>query len=267
MTAPTSSVATSEVRIPSSGGIELEAHLALPDTDGHVVEGVAVVFSHGFPSGDVWADRIGGDLPELADRAAELMGWTALSVRLRGCGGSGGEFSLGGWVSDVSAAVAYLVDEHGADQVWLCGFGTGGAVSIVAAADEPRVAGVAVAGSPADFDDWAANPTRLLAHAKRVGAITDAEFPADAEDWKAELRAIRAVAAVEQLPPRPLLVLHGSEDELVPHFDARLLADAHGAADLRFIRGGGHQLRHDPRALAVLLGWMGRQHAALGAGD
>jgi hypothetical protein len=48
-------------------------------------------------------------------------------------------------------------------------------------------------------------------------------------------------------------------DEAVPVFDARVLADAHGDADLRLIEGGGHELRHDPRAVAVLLGWLDRQ--------
>ncbi len=54
-------------------------------------------------------------------------------------------------------------------------------------------------------------------------------------------------------------MLHGSDDESVPVFDARVLADAHGDADLRVIDGAGHQLRHDPRAVAVLLGWLDRQ--------
>ena len=55
------------------------------------------------------------------------------------------------------------------------------------------------------------------------------------------------------------VVMHGSDDESVPVFDARVLADEHGEADLRIIEGGGHQLRHDPRAIAVLLGWLDRQ--------
>ena len=265
MNVPSSAASTSEVRVASSPGIELEAHIAIPDPESHVVEHAAVVFCHGFPSGEVWAERIGADLPELADRAAELMGWTAMSFRFRGCGGSAGDFSLKGWVDDVQAVVDYLQTRHGASQVWLCGFGTGGAVSIVAGARDHRVMGVAVAGSPADFDDWAADPDHLLAHARRVGAITNPAFPADVEKWKDELTAVQAVRAVEDLAPRSLLVLHGSEDELVPHFDARLLADAHGAADLRFIQGGGHQLRHDPRAVAVLLGWLARRQAALDA--
>lgn len=255
-------IPTEKPWVPSTDGVQLEAHLAIPEEDSRA----AVLFLHGFPSGEVWADRMGADLPELADRSAEQMGWTALAIRFRGCGTSTGDFSLQGWLDDVRAAVDFIHQRHGPDRIWVCGFGTGGAVGLIAAAEDPRIVGVAVAGSPADFDDWAANPNRLMAHAKRVGAISSAAFPPDVDQWKAQLQKIRAVESAEVLPPRPLLVIHGTEDELVPHFDARLLADAHGAAELRFIHGGGHLLRHDPRAIAVLLGWLSR-NVAEGADD
>ena len=66
-----------------------------------------------------------------------------------------------------------------------------------------------------------------------------------------------------EVAPRPLLILHGSEDESVPSFDARVLADAHGDAELRIISGAAHDLRHDPRAVAILLGWLDRQRHGL----
>jgi uncharacterized protein len=54
--------------------------------------------------------------------------------------------------------------------------------------------------------------------------------------------------------------MHGSDDTTVPVSDARALADAAGfEADLRVIAGAGHRLRHDPRAVAALMGWMERQ--------
>jgi putative redox protein len=53
--------------------------------------------------------------------------------------------------------------------------------------------------------------------------------------------------------------MHGDDDESVPTADARQLVEAHGAAELRLINGAGHRLRHDPRAVAVLLGWLDRQ--------
>ena len=54
--------------------------------------------------------------------------------------------------------------------------------------------------------------------------------------------------------------MHGADDDIVPLADARALADAsQGAAELRVINGAGHRLRHDPRAIALLTGWMERQ--------
>jgi putative redox protein len=71
---------------------------------------------------------------------------------------------------------------------------------------------------------------------------------------------VDAVAAAQRLDGRPLLVLHGIEDSDVPVDDARALAEA-GAplAELRLVQGAGHRLRHDPRAIATLLGWLDRQ--------
>src|SRR5437764_861889 len=59
--------------------------------------------------------------------------------------------------------------------------------------------------------------------------------------------------------PRSLLVVHGTDDDSVPDFDARVISDAHGSAEMRIIAGAGHQLRDDPRAIAVLLGWLDRE--------
>ena len=198
-------------------------------------------------------------LPELADRIAAEMGWMAMALAFRGCGASEGSFSLRGWLDDLLAAVAHLEAEEPVSGVWLVGFGTGGSLAICAAAVRERIRGVAVLGAPADFDDWASHPRRLLEHAREVGMIREATFPTAFDAWSRELRDLRAVADAPRLAPRPLLVVHGSDDDLVPVFDARVLVDAHGAAELRIVAGAGHRLRHDPRAIAVLLGWLDRQ--------
>ena len=148
--------------------------------------------------------------------------------------------------------------------VWLAGFGTGGALSVCAAASRPSVRGVATLGAPADFDDWARHPKQLLSHAREVGMIDDPAFPPDVDAWSRELRELRAVACAPQVADRPMLVVHGSDDDLVPVFDARVLVDAHGAAELRIVSGAGHRLRHDPRAVAVLLGWLDRSRRRTG---
>jgi putative redox protein len=238
-----------------SGDLLLAAHLAKPRT---LAAGVpAVVICHAFHSADV--PDPAATLPELADRIAQEMGWLALVFNYRGCGASKGQFSLGGWLRDVLAAIDHAGRQDGAREVWLLGFGTGGALAICAAAREPRVKGVVSVAAPADFDDWASHPRRLLEHSRERRLITDPAFPPSMELWARELRDLRAVACVAQMAPRPLLIVHGQDDDQVPVFDARVLGDAHGSADLRIIPGGGHQLRHDPRAVAVIMGWLDRR--------
>ncbi len=239
--------------------ISLEAAVSHP-VRRHDHPPVAILV-HGFPSGTIKAAMIGADLPELGDRLATTMGWYAICPRLRGCGKSDADFSLAGWVTDVGAAVTYAETEFEASPIWIVGFGTGGAVGLTAAVEHAGVHGAAVLATPADFEDWANRPDQLIVHSRKVAAISDPSFPQDRKGWRQELQEIRAVDAARRFRDRPLLVLHGSDDELVPTLDARAVADAHGGADLRIIGGAGHQLRHDPRALAMLLGWLDR-HAA-----
>ncbi len=245
------------ITIPSSDGVELEAHLALPSGASRAP---GVLLLHGFPSGAVPASHVGADLSELCERVALEMGWVALSVRFRGCGSSTGAFSMRGWVDDARAGLRKLREVRGVAGEYLVGFGTGGALALTVAAADDEVAGVAVAGTPADFLDWIRRPEELVAQCRYAGAIGEVDdADIDLEAWKDDVRTIRPSAAAEALADRPLLVLHGTDDEAVPQFDGRSIADAHGGADLRIIPGAGHQLRHDPRAIAVLLGWLERR--------
>ncbi len=244
-----------------SGALQLSGHLAVPANHGPRVPGV--VLCHGFPSSEAGAADAVATYPQLADRIANELGWCALSFGYRAVGGSDGQFSLRGWLDDTLAAVAYVRELEGMSGVWIAGFGTGGALAVCAAAADRDVRGVAALAVPADFDDWASQPRRLLQHSRELGLVTDPRFPASFDTWASELRAIRAVHCVTQLLPRPLLVVHGTNDESVPALDGRAVADAHGSAELRIISGADHQLRHDPRAVAILLGWLDRQrHAA-----
>lgn len=247
-----------------SHGFRLSAHLATPPTDVGPTPGL--VLCHGFPVRGREAPASGKSFPELADRIATEMGWTVLTINFRGCGRSEGDFSMASWRDDIQAAVSHLRDLDVSD-TWLAGYGSGGALCLSEGARNDRVRGVAAIAAPADFDDWARNPRRLVQHARHVGVIKTPGYPQNFDAWSAEFRQITAVSAAAALAPRPLLVMHGEADDLVPSLDARVVADAHGSAELRIIGGGGHELRHDPRAVAVLLGWLSRQHNASVAVD
>jgi putative redox protein len=238
-------------------GLRLSAYLARPPGGGGHL---GLVLCHGFPAGPRGAAASGQTYREFADRLTVELGWAVLTFNFRGTGASAGNFSLGGWLDDLRSAIDTLLAAEGVDGVWLAGFGVGGSLAVCAAGEDDRVEGVAAFAAPSDFDDWAADPDRFLAHAREIGVIRDDRFPPDPQAWVRELREIRPIALMGKVPPRPILLVHGDDDVVVPQEHVRELADAAGGmVELRIVSGAGHRLRHDPRAVAALLGWLGRQ--------
>jgi putative redox protein len=196
----------------------------------------------------------------MADRIGDESGWTVLSFNFRGTGQSEGDFSLSGWLADLSAAIDYMLEVEQVTGVWLAGFAVGGSLAICTAGEDERVRGVAALGAPSDFHAWADDPDRFLQRARDVGVIHDPDFPGDQAAWKRELYETRPLALIGKVPPRSVLIVHGVDDRLVSAVDARALADAaEEQVELRLITGAEDGLRHDPRAIAVLLGWLDRQ--------
>lgn len=241
-----------------SDGLSLQAHVARPEVSSSDPSGwPGLVLCHGFPADPGGAAAAGQSYPELAERLAAEAGWVVLTFHFRGAGQSEGNFSMAGWLADLRRATDYLLELPEVSGAWLAGFSTGGALALCAAAEDERVRGVAALAAPADFGQWAADPHAFLERARSVGVVRATAFPESFEDWSRQLSEVRAVAAVGKIPPRPLLLVHGSDDDVVPLMDARALADAAGGqVELRLITGAGHRLRHDPRAVAVLLGWL-----------
>ena len=246
----------------ASDGLRLCGYLARPPatSGGPGLVRHGLVICHGFPTGPGGAATAARTYPHLADRVAADAGWVVLTFNFRGTGESEGSFSLGGWVADLRAAVDHLLDVAGVDGVWLAGFSTGGSLALCAAGEDERVGGVAAFSAPADFDGWASDPKRFLEHARTIGVVRDRRFPPDMAAWSRELHDIRPMALIGKVPPRPVLLVHGGNDDVVSVMDARALADAaEGQVELRVLSGAGSRLRHDPRAIAVLLGWLDRQ--------
>jgi uncharacterized protein len=155
-------------------------------------------------------------------------GWNSLLFHYRGCWGSAGRYDLRTIPRDVGAAVGFLAGWPLVDpgRIAAVGHSLGGWAAILAAAAEPRLRAVAVYGAAARLDTpFALSPERVEREFTRFLATTPEEFAASA-CWAAErMDALEAVAGIS---PRPLLVVHGTDDAWVPVQQARELRERAG---------------------------------------
>ncbi len=212
---------------------------------------------HGLPRTMGMGRQAAGLLPELAEHLANESGWTVATGTLSGVGGSTGTFSATQWKQDIATVIERITKEK--QRISLAGFGFGGALALNTAATDDRIQGVATFAAPAHMQQWSGSAEELHRGIKVAGVVSDSVPLMSAKELFEDVVAIDPLGAIATIPPRRLLIGHGSDDIEVPAQDARDLVDApQQHAELRIIQGAGHQLRADPRMVATLLGWLDR---------
>ena len=240
-------------------GIDILGQLYLP---GNKSQYPAVCVCHGIPSGTP-PDPNDRGYPELAERICHE-GFAVLIFNFRGTGASGGNFELPGWTRDLKAVIDYLgtLPEVDRSHLSLLGFSGGAAVSVYVASQDKRVSCVAACACPAEltFFTKVDEPQSLVAHFRNIGVIRDKGFPHSIEDWLNGLRLVSPIKYVAGIAPRPLLLVHGSQDEIVEVSDAyRLYAQAGEPKHIIIVDGAGHRLRQNDKAIAMVTGWLKSQ--------
>jgi pimeloyl-ACP methyl ester carboxylesterase len=213
----------------------LDATLWLPAAS----RGEGVIFCHGWGGGAQYDDL----LEELAAN-----GYFALRFQQRGYRNSTGPADLSLWASDMAAAAAVLTPVT--NKIWAAGQSTGGTMSLVAAATQGCFAG---AVSLAPF----CTLEQILLDNSEAKAILEARFgPLQEKHY----RAADAVSIIKGLN-KPILLIHGTEDETVPVSHGRRLADT--AESVRFlpISRGDHHLRNVDRKALIkeIIDWLDSQ--------
>ena len=217
-----------------------------------------VVLLHGIPSSaPADADDLG--YPGLARRFAKE-GWAAAWADMRGVRGSQGFFSIEGWVRDARAIVdaARALEGVARLPLALVGSSAGGCVSVEAVKRGARVDALVTLAAPAAWVSFAVDPTAAVHRITvEAGMPLSEEMLDDPSRWAGEFDAVVTERSVVDVRV-PLLVVHGTDDDVVPVDHAARIADRARNADLRIIEGAGHQLRRDERAVETVLEWLGR---------
>lgn len=236
----------------ASDGLTLEGEIVIPDDPRALV-----VLLHGFSGGGGPDDPSDPGYPGFA-RALATRGIAACWVNLRGVRTSPGDFALDGWVRDAGATIDAARAACDGPPVVLLGSSAGGYVALRAAARRADVGAVATFAAVEAWDDLLDDGAAAVAYLRNRGMIRDGAFPRDLDAWLEPFRAAGSTF-ISDIAPRPVLLVHGDADDVVPsHHGERLYEAARGPKELVRIPAGTHQLRRDPRALDAFTDWLRR---------
>ncbi|MDT4894015.1 MAG: hypothetical protein QOE97_3050 [Pseudonocardiales bacterium] len=160
-----------------------------------------------------------------------------------------------------TAITDWLVECPGvdADRIGFFGVSLGGYYAARAAAYEPRLRATAMLCGPYRFDlDWEDLPALTRAAFEHRSGARDSD----------EARRLAGTLTLEDAAQRitkPLLVIHGRRDRLIPvHHAERLVAEAPGA-QLRMFDDGNHGITNHPyESRSLIADWMANELSARG---
>lgn len=270
------------VQFPSHG-LQLAGVLQLPEDLKPGERRAAFLVLHGFGS-----NKDGGNVTTVADLLTRL-GYVALRFDMRGCGdsqGARGRTICLEQVEDTKAALEFLSGRKEVGRIGVIGHSFGAAVAVYAAGVDPRFAACVSSGGWGDGakkfrkqhaspEAWARFSAMLeegrrrkargeqmmvprydivpirpeLRHNLAPGSIL--EFPFDVVE---SMYAFRANDVVGKIAPRPLLLLHPSNDTVTPtEQSVDLFANAGQPTDLHLIAGVDHFMFAESNTIVVNL--------------
>lgn len=161
-------------------------------------------------------------------------GWNVLCFDYRGYGKSGGRVSREGTIADAHAALDHLLCRPGVDRQRIVAFGQslGGAIGIVLTAERPEIRGLAVDGA---FDDYRRIANWHVCHNPLLLVVAW---------WVPPLLIPKGhdpIDYVHRIAPRPLFIMHGTDDRVVdPRMARRLYDAAREPKELWLVEGADH---------------------------
>jgi alpha-beta hydrolase superfamily lysophospholipase len=263
-----------EFTLPTTGGLTLFGRAWRPAGDPRAE--IALVHGYAEHSGRY----------DYAARSLAARGYAVTAVDLRGHGKSDGERvlvrSFNEYLDDVEALLAYVRSRvGGARPLFLLGHSMGGAIAALAVVSRrPRIVGLLLSGAAVSVPRGFArllNPLIQFVGRRfpKLGVRTlpgdavsrdpavVADYDSDPLNYRGKVPAglaaamLRASDTIDRRAPRidmPLLVMHGSDDQLVPADASRGLYDRATSHDktLKIYDGLYHEIMNEPERDSVL---------------
>ncbi|MGQ9694379.1 MAG: alpha/beta hydrolase [Thermodesulfobacteriota bacterium] len=187
-------------------------------------------------------------------------GFFVLIFNFRGTGLSEGNFDILGWARDLERALEFITSHPEVNPrcILLMGFSAGAAVSIYVAAQHKEIKGIISCAAPAEFAELKTEKGRkdFLTYAQEVGLIKESKYPPALADWVNGFMVITPSSWVNLIPPRPLLIIHAEDDEVIEVSHAQeLYKQVQGQADFLILPQAGHRLRLHEAAMREALLW------------
>ncbi len=232
---------------------ELHGEVFLPANEQKIRGGL--ILCHGIPSGE-------GRQSKGYDYIGRLFARRQLATvffNFRGTGESGGNIDLVNWKEDLQELINYYFTGYGYTPLIFVGFSAGAAVALEVAAEDDRVKALALGACPGNFSFLMEKftPETVWEWFRQLGLFRRPDALSPQEEWLQRFMSIRPEEKIHLLLPRPILIIHGEKDDLVPLSDAYSLYERAGG-DKRVVTFPrvGHRLRSSRKALKYLQIWI-----------
>lgn len=217
-----------------------------------------IIICHGIPGDKA---RFSGPPSTYGDMARGLRreGFLTCTFNFRGTGKSGGNFDLEGWKKDLKGVVNLVKTLPRAGRINLLGFSAGAALALHQGVRDREIHSLVLGACPASFDFMVGedNLEEIIQTLRERGIIRDRDFPPHPQRWLEGALSLKPREEISAFSPRPLLLLHGTRDQVVPLEHAYILYRAAAQPkELKIIKGAGHRLRQYPRVIETALAWI-----------
>ncbi len=246
----------------TSDGETIRGNFVLPTGAGPFP---GIVKFHGLPGGP---DQVGG----LATKLAKA-GFTVLTFDFRGFRQSDGLFSLAGEIKDAYVAITHLLESDLTIDSWSGVYGAsyGGAVAVCALAEDPRPSALCLRAPVYDTLWFAQSPMIqpvvdyiVETDPEQIRGIDDPDIQEEILHRMVEdAEVYNPMNAISKISPRPLLIVHGSDDVGIPLSGVKRLYELAGEPkELVIVEGADHNLI-DPYAYEITMNtvveWFNKQ--------